>query len=137
MHDWHSTKPRPRSQAINDGVTRPDYFSDPGSDRLDNLTEYFLGTRPFIPDVPSDYIFGGIDPSAPLGLELRLFLQINRNHVAPDVVATAKLSFDLVDWCNEEAGALVSSINSPGVLQWFAIRSLDDRDRQFFRLNLE
>ncbi len=112
-------------------------FRDPDADSLDNLTEYFLGTRPLIPDPPGAHLLGGSAEELALGPGQRLFYQVNRNHVAPDIAVEAQISENLVDWFNELDGNLVTWIDSPSQLLYYAVRSVDVAAPQFFRLKLD
>ena len=123
--------------AIDDGSGTADFSGDPDGDRLDNLTEYFLGTRPLVPDLQGDYLIVEQGIHGPLGPEPRLYLEVRRNHVAPDVTVEALYSENLVDWFNEASGELIMVLDSPEQLRFYATDAIDAGGNQFFRLHLQ
>ena len=118
------------------GTRPPDLTGDPDGDQLNNITEYFLGTRPLVPDLRTDFIVSGLEVHPALGPEPRFFLQIQRNHVAPDLMIEVQLSTDLRNWFNELSGALVTVIETPSQLKFVATQPMGPGGHQFFRFGL-
>ena len=110
------------------------YDEDDDGDTLPNLVEYFLGTNPKQRDNPADHLSWGLEPVPGGNGKSRLFVEIHRNHVAPDATLDLRVSTNLTDWHGTGDGWVALHSETASTLRFHTAQDLEDKPKFFFRL---
>lgn len=110
------------------------YDEDDDGDTLPNLLEYFLGTDPKQRDNPADHLSWGLEPVPGGNGESRLFVEIHRNHVAPDATLDLRVSTNLTEWHGTGDGWVVLHSETQETLRFHTAQDLEGKPKFFFQL---